>query len=615
MKATAIPKKVACIASALALSLTMVPVVPMVGGADTQALAAEGSTDTPPVISVTAPFKVTFGSKENPYDINNPTNFMSTTSYFQNGGTLGLSVYEVECNAPANYGASGTIPVVVKSTTDKAALNTGDKNQRLFSVWDASKADSEAIHFGYANNGDTNKLKIQDQSINKLIAVPQGSTTNVNYRINLGNGLCNAAINPDAAQSYDSRVRQDLGTVKFTFGRCAPIGDERLTKKANEVESAGNCEALFDQVSNTVFYLRDAASKQVYSLDQVKKSATQLSELNASGAGKEKQSLYYDMYQQFIESDEGEDYECRTKWTLPDDATLADPTKQYTIGSPITIAKESVYRLRILDTLYDYDTENNRKAGITFQFKNAYNKNPNANLQMYKSAEIAANNGYKASWIRAIMNPGNPDDQYNNEEFGTDTNEIWNAIPSDMQSRIVQIGKFASTNAEACDQVSAPSKIAALNKERLFIASYAETFGSENIIISCGAIEVDKWAWLKYEGSSDGTEQPSITVQPYKFYSDLDREFISTPKDAAANRKWYLDYINLMRYDDGFPGDMGQGPMFRSLYPFGGEKGVAAYEGLSGNTMNLIPEYPNVLFDDGTFVASMGRALHPCFCF
>ncbi|WP_165061643.1 hypothetical protein [Adlercreutzia sp. ZJ154] len=610
MKATAIPKKVACIASALALSLTMVPVVPMVGGADTQALAAEGGTDTPPVISVTAPFKVTFGSKENPYDINNPTNFMSTTSYFQNGGTLGLSVYEVECNAPANYSNNKTGGSVVVTTNDKTI---DDASQKLFSVWDANASDTEAINFGYANNG-ASKLSIQDYSLNKLIAVPQGSTTNVNYRLNLGyNGLSNAKIDENAAQDYDSRVRQDLGTVKFTFGRCAPIGDETLTKAAINVgESVDNYQGTLLKDS-TVFYLRDAATKQVYSLDQVKNSATQLSELNASG-GKEKQSPYYDMYQQFIESDEGEDYECRTKWTVPEDAPLADSTKTgFVVGDTLTKEKESVYRLRILDTLYDYDTANNRKAGITFQFRNAYNKLL-LNLPMYKSPQAAIDNGYLGCWIRAIMNPGA---QYENEsDCGTDTNEIWNTIPESMQSKIAQIGKQYSTTCEATDQSAAPSAMSALNNERLFMLSYAETFGNGNRYLLCGNIYTDDYAWLSYEGAVDGAGSPSKVEKPYKFYSGIGE----IPEDSGSGvaLEWYNKNIGLLSYDSQIT-VVNNGLMLRTRYPFvaGDNTGYGyGYVGGSGaGLMNLIPNEPRIIIDDTNFIGDYGRSLYPCFCF
>ena len=350
-------------------------------------LAGERAAAAP--ISVTAPVAVTFGDG-NGYDVSNPATSVTSKGRFVSNSNGMVTLSNLSCE---DVGAS-------------ALLEAGDgspalESQALFSLYPGDDV-SKAVDFGYGA-----EVRSAQPRGEKDFLIPAEGGLDCTYRLNLEG----ATVRSSAADNGMS------------------------------VKPLANVICTFENVS---FYLKDVSENSVYSLDEVKAQAEDISKNGET-------SEYWKVYQGYIADDSA--YECKVAW-----------------------GDGQTYDLRIIGINHD-DKVSGGKAGLTFQFKNL--------LDMTYRMKDAANciGGWGQSELRANMNPG-----VDTTIDGKDEDIIWDQVPPALQQAIVPVKKYYGPDRTSTDPA------VEISNDSLFLASYREL--SDGIYSGISTL-----AWLSNEGS------------------------------------------------------------------------------------------------------------------
>ncbi|WP_165062502.1 DUF6273 domain-containing protein [Adlercreutzia sp. ZJ154] len=262
------------------------------------------------VISLTLPIVVTFGGSEG-YDLANPQPSITSDFALTNNGKSPVMISGI---STAYYNDSESSVTGVLSVADRNFNGTAVTSQNLFSLYPAGQSE-RAISFRASSTDITSS--VGDFWFSQNLAIPQKSSINCTYRLNLTNNWEVASVNAKINESVANQGFKPLSQVTYTISTYTPA-------------ASGS--------TNSDFYLKDTTSNKVYSLSDVKGHA-----LDLSAAGEN--SLYYTMYTNYAK--DPTKYECKTKY----DGVM--------------------YNLIILGVNHDNLTTGG-KAGLTFMFKTGF---------------------------------------------------------------------------------------------------------------------------------------------------------------------------------------------------------------------------------------------------
>lgn len=357
-------------------------------------------------LSMTVPIVVTFGGSAG-YDIANPQSSIEAPVSFRNGGS-GAAMITKLSSVEASANAVSSVLTEAHDVT-KPASQQSLADQELFSLYPEGEP-YKAVSFKY-NSGN---VAIGDT---ESFSIGTDRTLKCTYRLNLTNNdemrYASAKILDGAA---DGKFHA-LAKVTYTIAPYAAAG----------TGSTGSA-----------FYLKDISSGEVYGAQELKRIAESISVDQSS------QNKYYAQFNRYVTNDSL--YECKTTW-----------------GG-------IQYDVRLIGINHDKKSSGDKKAGLTFQFKNLlsakHTMNPtNANA-----------GGWGASVLRDKMNPGGNID------------EIWDIVPAELQDVIEVVDKAYGPVYN--DKTAAVS----ISHDKLFLASYLEHAGS---VYSSWS----SYQWLSKEGA------------------------------------------------------------------------------------------------------------------
>lgn len=234
---------------------------------------------------------------------------------------------------------------------------------------------------------------------------------------------------------------------------------------------------------------------EVFSLKNVVEMADDLAKYKED-------SDYYPMFNAMLGA-ASEQYECKVKWN--------------NIESP---AGGTAYDVRVIGINHDdlaTSVDGRTKAGLTFQFKNLLGRTANVSGSeswgfVMNSASTSLN-GWGRCMLRANMNPGTDIPQ-----AGTDTNAIWDMVPSDQQSAFKTVikpyGYFTSG-------IPKGAGTQGYSNDKLFIASYFELgggFGNTGLGSDYQFLtkEGTQYAYWRNAGATGNNNDQTMLVKGYQ---------------------------------------------------------------------------------------------------
>ncbi|WP_251213395.1 hypothetical protein [Adlercreutzia murintestinalis] len=379
------------------------------------------------------------------------------------GGDAGLDIQQLgEVQASAEFVNNSNIGVRIKEATcDAAGLNS------YFEVGEGNTAKLSLIgkEISWVPNAEGAQSIYTESSedLREGIIFGVGDRVSTSMTLSMKDmGLKDAVIQA----TKDRTALRDLMKLTWTFERAASGSEE------DEFFLRINDDATHEALA--------PYAGQCYSLQGVSSMADDLSKNGED-------SIYYDMFKAMVSDvqphETGDDatvaagqYTCQVKWNGDGDGNSA----------PIS------YDVRVVGINHDdlaTPANGRTKAGLTFQFVNLMTR-----LRQVNSSATNAG-GWGQSQLRANMNP----DTLPNAGAvvnGSDTNSIWDLVPSDQQEAFKTVKKLyqPTYNNRTDTQEQLPTI-----DDKLFIASLGEHFAE---YADGGPYWSQALSWLLSEGLS-----------------------------------------------------------------------------------------------------------------